>query len=326
LIKPGGKLVFNIKNYNRVTFDESSLKSLQLESTSSFTMNIESSGIVLFKSKCAKQWTAYQTAALPDSAPSDTVTFRLNMTNVEAVYFEKESLAEMEIDKASTFQIVVNKFNKVVLGKSAFGSMIQSARGNFELNVSNGKQIRTSEDLFNGLNQSQNAKVLLNLNNVAESSDLCLRKNTFANVVQAFNSTIRVAISMSDSGNVANSVVFGAQAFNSIKQDTRAVFQVYLLNAGRVVLEKLAVMRLIQARASLFEIWSSKASSSLVVKNGAFKSTRQAEESVIKMSFVPGTRTEGGFLQAPMVFDDFASALNSQVVYDFTQSKYLHIF
>jgi hypothetical protein len=206
----------------------------------------------------------------------------------------------------------------VVLGRNSFGSMIQSVRGNFELNLSNGKQIQTSEDLFNGLNQSQNAKVLLNLNNVAESASLCLRKNTFANVVQAFNSTIRVAISMS---NAANSVVFGPQAFNSIKQDTRAMFQVYLLNVGKVLLESQAITRLVQAPSSLFEIWSSKASSSLVIKNGAFKSTRQAEESTIKMSFVPGARTEGGFQQAPMAFDDFASALNSQVVYDFTQSN-----
>jgi hypothetical protein len=120
LIKPGGRLVVNIKNYNRITFDESSLRSLQLQSTSSFALNIESSGTILFKSKCAKQWTAYQTAALPDSTPSDTVTFRLNMSNVDAVYFEKESFAEMEIDKASTFQIIVNKFNKVSTRFSKF--------------------------------------------------------------------------------------------------------------------------------------------------------------------------------------------------------------
>jgi hypothetical protein len=320
LIKPGGRLVINIKNYHRVTFDESSLKSLQMEPTSSFFINVENGKTVLFKSRCARQWTANQMTALPGepATPSDTVTFRVNVTAVDSVYFEKESFADMVIDKASTFQVLVSRFSGVVaLGSRAFANMMQKERANFELSVSHGKRLQTSEDLFTTLRQSTNSKVMININSIA--SDLCLLKNTFANVFQAFNSTVRLAISIAK----RSSVVLASEAFASIKQAPRSLFQVYLVNGHQVAVDKWAVTELVQAKGSVFEVWSSKASSSLVLRKGAFKSVRQAEASAIKLSFVSGPNTLGGYYQASMVFEDFASAVNAEVVFDFSQSKNL---
>ena len=327
-IKSGGKLILSIRNYNRVTFDEMALNLLKLKTSSSFVINIDRTSLVIFKAKCAKNWRAYQSDTNDEDEPEqqpkeeatdvDTTLFKINMSNVENIYFETESFADMLIPRSSTFQLTASKFVKCTLGQNAFANIKQSERANFEFSLNSGKQVQTSESLFPNLSQSANSKLLFSLSGISDSN-VCLKKHTFVNVKQALNSTVRVVLMLAKA---RSSVVFNQDALASIQQALKSVFQIYLLSAERVVLDRASVSALTQAQLSVFEIWSSRVKASVALRSGAFRSVRQAEGSIIRISFVSTQRGDSSsFWQAHLAFDDFVSAPGAEVLYDFSQSK-----
>lgn len=319
-IKSGGKLILSIKNYSTVIFEENSLNSLKLMSSSSFQVNVDSASLVLFKSKSAKYWKANDEVKqdLKSKADINSVLFRLNITNVDTVMFEQDSFSDLEIAKSSTFQILIKQFDKCLLGSSSFANIKQSERSNFELNLSNGKQIETSDELFTGLAQSVNSKVVFSINSMQSDASICLKKHTFSNVKQAFNSTIRLTLSL----NSRNSVILGAGALASILQSHMSHFQVYVLNANKLIVASEAVSELTQARASVFEIWSSRANSRVMFLSAAMKKVKQADDSIIRIGYVSSSSNKNSmYWQSHLMFDQFSSANGSELVYDFSQSK-----
>lgn len=342
VIKQGGRLVINVKNYERVELTANSLNNMKQLSSSAFNLNVEKASLVLFRSKCADGWQAYtddyvdqmknklkkrdnEDADEEDDDdddeysdrdlsrnPIENVLFKISVREVGRVLFEKESFSNLKLFNASTFQIGVSRFDQVVLGTEAFEGIKQQKASNFELNLSDGRAVRMSEAVFSDLKQGPMAKFFLYFG--VNESNMCIKKSTFENLIQAANSTLRVTFNM----NAQNSLLFAGDALKDVKQNVNSVVQIYALRVNELVLDAECISGLQQAKASVFEIWVSKAKSNFTVRPKAFKNVKQAVESTIRLGFTSSPK-DSYYLQSRDAFDQIYSAEKSEIVYDFTQ-------
>ena len=329
-IKEGGSLLLKFKNLNYLQFNTGSLNGFKQLSGSSVYITADNVNFVSFKQKCAKSWVAYskdefdnEIDELEENSSENNkqqqntniiygVLFRINVTNVNEVTIEKESFSNMKLFNSSTFQLLINRFNTVTLGQSCFSQIEQSKLANFELNLSNGKYLKIRQDVFSNLIQSERAKFLIYVH--LNESNICLKNNTFSNLKQMSNSTLRLTFLL----NQKNNLVFNENSFSDMKQDLNSIIQIYVLRPNRILIEQLAFSNLNQSKSSLFEIWASKSESDFIIKSNAFKNVRQMSESLIRLGFTYSSN--GYFKQSPFSFVDLISDdSSSQVVYDFTQ-------
>jgi hypothetical protein len=326
-IMQGAKLVINIRNYDSVVFEEDSLNFIEQFAKSNIVINIDSSSLVLFKSKCARKWTAnhasnsdeYDYNEVKDNNLSVlplSVLFRINISNAVQILFEKESFSNVQLNRESVLQILIDRFETLLIGKSSFAGLKQSELSSFEMRATNGKIIELSESVFANLEQSKISKFILNFNSSIGSDNLCLKKSLFSNLKQNFNSTLRLILQISES----SSILFNSESLNSIKQAQHSLFQVYIFGANNILLDENCLTNLEQAQSSIFEIWSSKVGGEFKIQTHAFKSIRQASNSSIKLGFTNSKETSV-FEQLNLAFDDFRSANDSQLIYDFSLSK-----
>lgn len=170
-----------------------------------------------------------------------------------------------------------------------------------------GKRLTLSEQAFSGLKQNLNSKFVLYFK-ISESS-VCLKANTFGDVTQAFNSTLRVSFNLREQ----NDLVFKRDSIRNFYQGIGAQFQMYVLQPSEVRLESQSVTNLIQDQSSSLELWISKADSNFVIEQNAFNKTKQARDAMIKFGY---QSSEGYFYQSPNAFLNLVGDLSSQIVYD----------
>lgn len=327
-IKEGGRLIVNIKGSKQIVFDSKSLSGDENKflSSSSMLISVENANLVVFKPQCAKFWRAntpdydydtYYTNDYNSVNPklddyiSFSVLFKLNLTNVKEVVFEKESFSNLKVSNSSTFQILVNKFNVVKLGESSFSRIEQAESSNFELNLSNGKRITLDEYSFANLTQAELSKFIVFVNIL--ESNVCLKSNALLNLVQARNSTVRLTFLLNDS----NSLVFNGNALANLKQSPNSFIQIYVLKSNSFTLGTDSIVNLNQSKSSSFEIWTSKGNFS--VDAGAFKRVTQHEKSSIRIGYT--SNPESFFKQAVNSFVDFSPDPTAELVYDFTKGS-----
>ncbi len=154
-IKEGARFRIKIKNSKEIEFSSKSLSGDENKflTGSSMVISIENSNVVQFKTECAKFWkpntpdydydTYYNTDYNPklDDYISSSVLFKLNLTDVKQVVFEKSSFSNIKLSNSSIFQVLVNQFENIKLEKSSFSQIDQSDFSLFELNFSNGKNL-----------------------------------------------------------------------------------------------------------------------------------------------------------------------------------------
>lgn len=335
IVKPGGRLVLNIKNYNRVEFDSSSFNNIKQYSNSGFMIFVENCDLVLLKSQCGKGWKAFNENDIESDYEDniydyndplqklsktkkkeneiESVFFKLNFNSINKIVFEKESFSNMRLFNSSTFQIVINKFNHVLLGRSTFSQIIQQRFSNFELNLSAGKRLTLSEELFSNLVQLERSKFVIYFG--INESNICIKKNAFAHLSQSMYSTLRVTFLM----NQINSLFFKKEVFYFVKQELNSYIQIYVLRANEFLLDSESVSGFEQGKLSTFEIWLSKSKSNFTIRQSAFKNVKQGKESSIKIGFTSSANSF--YIQSPNAFVQFESASNSEVSYDFSYGK-----
>ena len=336
-IKDGGRFIIKISNSKKIEFGSKSLNGLKQQSSSSFLISIENSNLVLFKSKCADSWKAYTSDEDYDVSSntnednsyddaktdfnsvnfdktkdsSSSVLSKFNITNVKQVVFEKESFSNLKLFKSSTFQILIKNFDIVKLANSSFSRIEQAASSSFDINLSNGKQLTISEQAFSHLVQAEKSKFVF-FANIIDSS-VCLKPNTFSDLIQAKDSALRVTFLLNES----NDLIINKNFIANSVQDANSIIQIYALKPNNIVLDTGAVYNLNQSKASTFEIWISKAASNFTIKSRAFKKVAQNSESSIRIGY--SSSSEGYFKQAAITFDEFVSNPTAEVVYDFSK-------
>ncbi len=311
-IKQGGKLIIRVNNYDKVEFTNKSLYGIMNMPSSSTLIEIGRVNLVLFRSECVQSNTNdeydldYNDIENSNDLKIQSYSFKINIMNVKQVLFEKDSFSFIEQANASTFQLIVNKFDTIKLGKSSFQKIKQSKGSNFEINFSNGNEILLSEAVFSDLKQDEQSKFILYFN--VNQASMCLKENIFSNLLQGLNSTFRLTFAQ------MNNLLINKGSFKNLKQNVGSFVQIYALRPENLVIESESFENFTQEKLSAFEIWASK--SNFTIKPYAFKRLVQNRESAFKIGL-----SSGNFDQSPILFDQFTAldASNTRIAYDFTQ-------
>jgi hypothetical protein len=205
--------------------------------------------------------------------------------------------------------LTATEFEHFRLGRFSFANIKQSESAYFAMNLS-GKRLTLSETAFSSLNQAAHANFILNAN-ITDSS-VCLKANTFGQIIQSPNSTVRVSFQLND----MNDFILKKEAISQLNQNVTSSFQIYVLRPFDVQLEGESISQLKQNKSSVFEIWVNKASSNFIIEQNAFFKVTQDKESSIRIGFK--SSTDGFYYQSANAFSQFVSAndSSSQVAYE----------
>jgi len=205
--------------------------------------------------------------------------------------------------------LTATEFEHFRLGRFSFANIKQSESAYFAMNLS-GKRLTLSETAFSSLNQAAHANFILNAN-ITDSS-VCLKANTFGQISQSPNSTVRVSFQLND----MNDFILKKEAISQLNQNVTSSFQIYVLRPFDVQLEGESISQLKQNKSSVFEIWVNKASSNFIIEQNAFFKVTQDKESSIRIGFK--SSTDGFYYQSANAFSQFVSAndSSSQVAYE----------
>jgi hypothetical protein len=324
-IKEGGRFRIKIKNSKEIEFSSKSLSGDENKflTGSSMVISIENSNFVQFKTECAKFWkpntpdydydTYYNTDYNPklDDYISSSVLFKLNLTDVKQVVFEKESFSNIKLSNSSIFQVLVNQFENIKLEKSSFSQIDQSDFSLFELNFSNGKSLFLSENIFDNLSQAHMSKFILFFN--INEANVCVPQNFISNLFQYPSSIVRLTFLLKS----LNNLVFNKNALSNLKQSQNSFIQIYVIKSNNFVLKSESIINLSQSKSSLFEIWTSKGN--LTINSRALKNITQNQNSSIRIGFASGSTSF--FKQSTFALENFFPDSTAEIVYDFSKSN-----
>ncbi len=237
--------------------------------------------------------------------------FKINLNKCKDIVFEKESFASQTQSPSSLFQLTATQFDDCRLGRLSFSQLTQSESSYFELNLS-GKRLTLSEQAFSLMKQNTNSQFIM-FTNLSESSSVCLKPKTFADITQGLNSTVRISFQL----NNQNDFLMQQNSIENLKQNVTSQFQVYILKPINVKLESESVSNLDQDTLSNFELWVNKAKSNFILDQNSFSKINQAKESTIQIGYV-SSQDGSVYYQSPNTFNQLKSEYNSQIIYDFS--------
>jgi hypothetical protein len=356
-VKERGQLIINIKNYARIEFQANSLNFMKQLTGSGVTFNMEKSTLVVFRSKCADSWRAYQEDDLNEMDSLNKIVKSSNWkSEVKDGQDEDEPDEDDDNDgnnqnllaktgatgaEAVVFKLSLANIERVIFEKESFSNMRLFDASIFQIELTAFDECTFGVSAFENLYQQRASTFELNLTagrrlHTAHSLLADLTQSPWSKLLLHFGITesnvclgkstfenliqgLNSTVRVTFLMNEANSIVFNKESFAQVKQEPGSVVQIYVLRVNELLVASEAIEQLNQSRSSSFEIWVSKAKANFSLAARAFTQVRQAFESSIRIGFT--SSPEAVYVQSPLAFDQFTSAPRSEVVYDFTQGS-----
>lgn len=291
-----------INNYNQIDFMNRSILDIKYSDYSSVSFQIHDSNRLIYRTGCMQ--------SLDNAHSLTNVMIKLNSTQVKDVVFEKHSFSSIRQEQRSIIHIEADEFERCSIGRESFSDMRQSNMSTFFLNLK-GNYLRLSEQAFKELDQAFMSSFIVFFQ--IANSPVCVKANTFSNIRQAMNSTMRLTFTLSES----HSLVFNKHSINNFAQGIYSKFEIYALKLNQFILESESIVNMIQREQSFFEVWVSKAKTNFRIKHIGIKGFVQAKESTFSVGF--SSSKTGYYDQSPNAFSQFTSEPTSQVIYDFSK-------